>query len=182
MTSFNETGIYSYGPSQVSTCGPPITTIVRVNYYRLICLAVTKLKSIPIPIPIIPLKNHWEHSCEFNAQPGRYRVSRRSQTVLERKSAANTKCAGLRMTSIFSDFDAAMAWQKILYEKGWLAPEWPEEWGGTRCSLAQRTIFQEECKLAGAPALMPMGIQMLGPILLKYGNSEQKDTVKGGHP
>lgn len=57
MTSFKETGIYSYGPSQVSTCGPPITTIVRVNYYRLICLAVTKLKSIPIPI--IPLKNHW---------------------------------------------------------------------------------------------------------------------------
>lgn len=81
------------------------------------------------------------------------------------------------MTSIFSDFDAAMAWQKILYEKGWLAPEWPEEWGGTRCSLAQRTIFQEECKLAGAPALMPMGIQMLGPILLKYGNPEQKDTL-----
>lgn len=56
MTSFNETGIYSYGPSQVSTYGPPTTTIVRVNYYRLICLAVTKLKSIPIPI--IPLKNH----------------------------------------------------------------------------------------------------------------------------
>lgn len=87
------------------------------------------------------------------------------------------KCAGLRMTSIFSDFDAAMAWQKILYEKGWLAPEWPEEWGGTRWSLAQRTIFQEECKLAGAPALMPMGIQMLGPILLKYGTPEQKDRL-----
>ena len=60
------------------------------------------------------------------------------------------KRAGLRITSIFSDFDVAMARQKILYEKGWLAPEWPEEWGGTRWSLAQHTIFQEECKLAGA--------------------------------
>lgn len=29
---------------------------------------------------------------------------------------------------------------------------------------------------------MPMGIQMLGPILLKYGAPEQKDTVKDGHP
>lgn len=102
MTSFNETGIYSYGLSQVLTCGPPITTIVRVSYYRLICLAVTKLKSIPIPI--IPLKNHWGHSCGFNAQPRRYRVSRRSQTVLERKSAAKTQACRIAHNQYFFGF------------------------------------------------------------------------------
>jgi alkylation response protein AidB-like acyl-CoA dehydrogenase len=25
----------------------------------------------------------------------------------------------------------SMAWHKILYEKGWIAPNWPEEVGGT---------------------------------------------------
>ncbi|WP_317932342.1 acyl-CoA dehydrogenase family protein [Halioxenophilus sp. WMMB6] len=89
----------------------------------------------------------------------------------------NLKRAGLRMTSIFSDFDAAMEWQAILYRQGWLVPEWPEAWGGNNWSLMQRSIFQEESKLAGAPTLLPMGIQMLGPILLKYGTAEQKAAL-----
>lgn len=83
--------------------------------------------------------------------------------------------AGELMTSVFADFEATMAWHRILYEKGWVAPDWPKEYGGPGWTLNQRYIFQEECKLANAPALLPMGLQMLGPMLIRYGTQEQKD-------
>ena len=82
--------------------------------------------------------------------------------------------AGELMTSVFADFDATMAWHKILHKKGWIAPDWPLEYGGTGWTLSQRYIFQEECKLANAPALLAMGLQMLGPMLIRYGTEEQK--------
>jgi len=85
------------------------------------------------------------------------------------------KRAGELMTSVFADFDATMDWHKILHAKGWVAPDWPQEHGGTGWTLSQRYIFQEECKLANAPALFAMGLQMLGPMLIRYGSAEQKD-------
>jgi len=82
--------------------------------------------------------------------------------------------AGRLMTSVFADFDAAMAWQQILHRQGWLVPDWPVAWGGTGWDLAQRNVFREECALAGAPALVPMGLQMLGPMLIHFGSEAQK--------
>lgn len=82
--------------------------------------------------------------------------------------------AGQLTTSVFSDFRAALAWQKKLHAQGWVAPDWPEEYGGPGWDIQQRYIFQEECKLANAPSLVMMGIQMLGPMLMHYGTEEQK--------
>lgn len=81
--------------------------------------------------------------------------------------------AGKKTTSIFSDFDASIEWQKILYEKGWLLSSWPVEHGGNGWTLAQKTIFETECKIHHAPALFALGIQMLGPILIEFGTPEQ---------
>ena len=36
-------------------------------------------------------------------------------------------------------------WHKILAGKGWVAPDWPKEWGGTGWNVVQRYIFEEEC-------------------------------------
>ncbi len=83
--------------------------------------------------------------------------------------------AGRLMTSVFADFEATMAWHRKLYQQGWVAPDWPEEYGGPGWDINQRQIFQEECKLANAPALLPMGLQMLGPMLIGYGTEEQKN-------
>ena len=38
-------------------------------------------------------------------------------------------------------------WQKILYKKGWAAPSWPEEYGGTGWSQIQKHIFETEMGL-----------------------------------
>lgn len=84
------------------------------------------------------------------------------------------KEAGRKMVSVYSDKDVALKWQKILYDKGWLVPSWPQEYGGNDWSLTQRYIFNCERARARPPALSPMGMAMLGPALLGYGTEEQK--------
>jgi alkylation response protein AidB-like acyl-CoA dehydrogenase len=65
-------------------------------------------------------------------------------------------------------------WHTILNERGWLANHWPEEWGGPGWSVIQRFIFDNESALAHAPRVVPFGVNMLGPVLIKYGSEEQK--------
>jgi alkylation response protein AidB-like acyl-CoA dehydrogenase len=67
-----------------------------------------------------------------------------------------------------------MEWHKILYAKGWVAPNWPKEYGGPGWDIGQRSIFQEECVRVGSPGLSPFGLSMVGPLLIQYGNDEQK--------
>ncbi|MEO0938268.1 MAG: acyl-CoA dehydrogenase family protein [Pseudomonadota bacterium] len=63
----------------------------------------------------------------------------------------------------------------ILNAKGWLAPNWPAEYGGAEWNAVQRHIFEEEAALANAPRIVPFGLSMLGPVLQKYGSQAQKD-------
>jgi alkylation response protein AidB-like acyl-CoA dehydrogenase len=65
-------------------------------------------------------------------------------------------------------------WHGILNDRGWLANHWPEEWGGPGWSVIQRFIFDNESALAHAPRVVPFGVNMLGPVLIKYGSEEQK--------
>lgn len=73
--------------------------------------------------------------------------------------------------------DDTLQWQDILYKKGWLAATWPEEHGGPGWTAVQRHIFAEECALHSAPRLLPFGLNMLGPVLLKFGSEEQKQEI-----
>jgi len=66
-------------------------------------------------------------------------------------------------------------WQKILNEQGWLALHWPVEHGGTGWSPIQKHIFEEECAEAGAPTVLPFGVNMVAPVIIKFGTQEQKD-------
>ncbi|TAK82859.1 MAG: pimeloyl-CoA dehydrogenase large subunit [Betaproteobacteria bacterium] len=70
--------------------------------------------------------------------------------------------------------DDLMRWHRILAEKGWVAPAWPKEWGGTGWNLVQRYIFEEELGYAGAPPLIPFGLAMCAPVLLRFGTEAQK--------
>jgi len=75
---------------------------------------------------------------------------------------------------MFLDFEHNMAWHRVLYEKGWVAPAWPKEYGGTGWDLMQRYIWTTETSLAGAPTTAPMGLGMCGPMLIGHGTEEQK--------
>lgn len=64
-------------------------------------------------------------------------------------------------------------WYKILHKKGWITPAWPVEHGGTGWSPLKRHVFDEEMTLGGAPPVTG-GMNMIGPILILYGNEAQQ--------
>ena len=76
--------------------------------------------------------------------------------------------------------DDLLRWHKLLAAKGWIAPSWPVEWGGTGWSVVQRYIFEEECGYAGAPPLVPFGLMMCAPVLLQFGTEAQKKRFLPG--
>jgi len=65
-------------------------------------------------------------------------------------------------------------WHARLNARGWLASHWPVEYGGTGWSAVQKYLFDYECAVAGAPRIVPFGLSMLGPVLIKYGTEAQK--------
>ena len=92
-----------------------------------------------------------------------------------RRLTPELRDAGRRTTSVFTDKRWSLAWQKILHAKGWVAPSWPKEYGGTGWSDMQRYIFARECARAGgAPGLAPMGLRMVAPVIMRYGTDAQK--------
>ena len=66
------------------------------------------------------------------------------------------------------------SWQRMLHEKGWGAPSWPKEYGGMGLNPYEQIIFQDEMDKAGVNIAPNAGITMLGPLLIRYGNEEQK--------
>jgi alkylation response protein AidB-like acyl-CoA dehydrogenase len=67
-----------------------------------------------------------------------------------------------------------LAWHRILYKKGWVAPAWPVEYGGTGWTATQRYIWSEETARADCIRLMPFGLAMVGPVIYTFGTPEQK--------
>jgi len=65
-------------------------------------------------------------------------------------------------------------WQKILHEQGWMAPNWPVDHGGAGWNAVQQHIFDEECAEAGAPRIIPFGVNMVGPVIIAFGSPWQK--------
>jgi len=65
-------------------------------------------------------------------------------------------------------------WQQILFRRGWIAPNWPVEYGGTGWTPVQKYIFATEEANANAPAVIPFGIHMVGPVIYTFGTEEQK--------
>lgn len=69
----------------------------------------------------------------------------------------------------------AKIWFEAMRNKGWICPEWPTEFGGGGLSPMQGKIIKDEMKAIKARTpLYGIGIWMLGPALLEYGNDAQK--------
>ncbi len=85
----------------------------------------------------------------------------------------------LKLQKQFESFstykDAVIEWQKRLYSQGWIAPNWPVEYGGTGWSSTQKFIFESERASAGIREVMPFGVGMVGPVIYTFGNEKQKE-------
>ena len=75
------------------------------------------------------------------------------------------------------DFDAQKAasdWHLSLSRHGWIAPQWPVEYGGAGLSAMEQFILNQELAGAGAPGVGGSGVSMLGPTLIVHGTEAQK--------
>lgn len=72
-------------------------------------------------------------------------------------------------------FTFLRAWQKKVCDAGWAGVSWPKEYGGRGATLMQQVIFTEEMARAAAPPLANvLGLSLIGPTIINYGTSEQK--------
>ncbi|MBI4527379.1 MAG: acyl-CoA dehydrogenase family protein [Deltaproteobacteria bacterium] len=71
-------------------------------------------------------------------------------------------------------FEFAGVFDKKLAAKGWLCMHWPKEYGGQAASITRQLIFNEEMGYRRVPSRASMGINIVGPAIMLYGNEEQK--------
>lgn len=83
--------------------------------------------------------------------------------------------AGLRL-----DPAELIDYQRRLHARGWAAPTWPKEYGGTGWTPTQQYIFWSEASGAGAPPQFHQGLELIGPIIFTYGNAAQKERYLPG--
>jgi len=100
---------------------------------------------------------------EFRAEVRNYFDNEFPQDILDKQR-----------NSIPLSRDDMVCWHKHIYEKGWAAPNWPTEYGGTGWSSVQKYIFADEQARASAPGFLSFGVSMVGPIIYTYGTEEQK--------
>jgi alkylation response protein AidB-like acyl-CoA dehydrogenase len=83
--------------------------------------------------------------------------------------------AQARLTpGILAEHELRLEWLRRLNARGWAAPAWPRQYGGTGWNVMQRFIFASECAAADAPTVSSMGLVMVGPTLMGHGTDEQK--------
>jgi alkylation response protein AidB-like acyl-CoA dehydrogenase len=72
--------------------------------------------------------------------------------------------------------DWARAWQRELFDAGWLVPGWPSELGGRNASPSEQMIYFEEMKRREIPrSLNPQGLGIIAPSLHDAGTPEQQE-------
>ena len=67
-----------------------------------------------------------------------------------------------------------MPWYRAMSRKGWIAPHWPNQYGGMGATLNEQIIMAEELARVGAPQLPAQGLNHIGPILIEFGTDAQK--------
>ena len=83
----------------------------------------------------------------------------------------------MRVANPYTDLtkQQMLLWHRILHKKGWIAPSWPKEFGGTGWSVTQRYIWQQEAAAADTFPPLPFGLTMVGPVIYTFGTARQRE-------
>ncbi|MCI3952406.1 MAG: mmgC12, partial [Burkholderiales bacterium] len=66
-------------------------------------------------------------------------------------------------------------WWRTLYEKGWIAPNWPRERGGMGLDAGKMVVYLGELERHGVARAPDQGITQVGPIIMAFGTPAQQD-------
>jgi len=97
------------------------------------------------------------------------------QAFLDAQLTPELRAAGRATVGTHSEIWASRLWHERLYERGWIAPAWPAEHGGTGWTARQRLIFDRQCALNDAPVLFAGGLRNVGPLLIALGTPAQRE-------
>ena len=106
----------------------------------------------------------------FSAEEERFRREVRAFVVAELPHSIRDKVLGHRRL----DREDFLTWVRILNRRGWVAPSWPRRFGGQEWDPVHELIFEEECALAGAPAVLSFGPRMVAPVIMTFGSPAQQ--------
>ncbi|MEQ8858999.1 MAG: acyl-CoA dehydrogenase family protein [Pseudomonadales bacterium] len=69
----------------------------------------------------------------------------------------------------------AYLWLERMAARGWTVPTWPQAYGGAGLDKGEFLILLEELqRIQARPPLVGMGVSMIGPTLLEFGDDAQK--------
>jgi alkylation response protein AidB-like acyl-CoA dehydrogenase len=112
---------------------------------------------------------------DFNYNPEDEAFRAEFRTWLEQNMDAATPLREALADEAAGDWEARIRWHRKLNEGGWVAINWPREYGGRGASILQNIIYQDELERAATAApFTGFGIPLLGPTLIHWGTEEQK--------
>ena len=76
---------------------------------------------------------------------------------------------------VILDRDELDLWEQQLTARGWFVPHWPERWGGLAMEPMWRMTLDEELARNDCPEASPFGPEMVGPMLMQFGDDAQKE-------
>jgi len=92
-------------------------------------------------------------------------LARALPEAIRAKSAAGIELSGAEYRE----------WMGVLSRQGWIAVNWPAAAGGPGWNLWEQSAYEEEYYRAKAPRVVDIGVRMVGPVLLAYGDPGQRE-------
>jgi alkylation response protein AidB-like acyl-CoA dehydrogenase len=112
---------------------------------------------------------------DLSFSPAEEKFRQEVKEFITEKYTADMRDALKKSPTSYLDPDRQRLWQKALHEKGWAAPRWPVEYGGTGWTAAEHYIYETEISTAGAPRPIGFGARMVGPVIIQFGRPDQKE-------
>ena len=91
------------------------------------------------------------------------------RAFIDREYPASLRALGRR-----ASWREAESWQRALHARGWSAPAWPREHGGMGLSAFAQVAWSDLFDAAGVNIVPNIGVQMLGPLLIRHGSDAQR--------
>ncbi len=112
---------------------------------------------------------------DFDFTPEDEAFRQEFRTWLEANHKGAPRPRDIFSTETKEAWDEQVAWARKLASGGWLAVNWPKEYGGRGATVLQTIVYNEElARVNLAAPMVGMGVSLLGPTLLHWGNEEQK--------
>lgn len=111
----------------------------------------------------------------FCLSPDMLDIKQKMVNILEKYLPADVAMAQRLTTTVFAEPTVSCRWQSALSQHGMAATSWPKEFGGTGWGPEERYIWAHESVSRFAPIISPIGLALVGPVLMNFGTIQQKN-------